>query len=232
MAGIRGQLEKIDNLSLRERVILLVGGIIILFILWLNIFHDPLQKEKTATLVNIDKKTTEVESLSLQLQVLNERKQIDPNAENRDRRDQLLSDIESTRSEILQATSELVAPERMPELLRSILKRTEGLQLVKLTGLGRTPLIETVAEDEKDNGNVKDSEEQQEDQEMQSAYKHGMKIVFEGNFLTTVEYIKKLEELDWQFFWDSIDFKVEDYPRSVSSITLYTLSLDENWIGI
>ncbi|MDX1518892.1 MAG: hypothetical protein R3318_02135, partial [Gammaproteobacteria bacterium] len=93
---------------------------------------------------------------------------------------------------------------------------------------GKTPLIEPAKADDKDAADKTETPEVQ----METAYKHGMKIVFEGDFLSTVDYIRKLENLDWRFFWDSIEFRVEDYPRSLSSITLYTLSLDQNWIGI
>jgi len=229
MAGIKEQLEKIDNLSLRERIILLVGGFILIFIIWFNFFYEPLKAEKEALRTGIEQKRSETETLALQLQVLQERKQTDPNEDNRQRREQLLADIGQSRNEIINATTYLVAPERMPELLKSILTKIEGLQLVKLNGLGKTPLLETAEKEE--NGNKADAVAGTGD-EFDIAYKHGMKIVFEGDFFSTLEYIKKLESLEWRFFWDSIEFKVEDYPRSLSSVTLYTLSLDQNWIGI
>ena len=46
MAGFKDQLEKIDNLSLRERGILLGGGLVVIFMVWFNLFHEPLMKEK------------------------------------------------------------------------------------------------------------------------------------------------------------------------------------------
>ena len=229
MAGIKEQLEKIDNLSVRERGILLGGGLVLILMLWFSVLHEPLAKEKQQLRTQIDKKQTEIETLGLQFQILNESKQKDPNLENRQRKDQLITELEQTRNEILESTQNLIAPKMMPEILRSMLAKTEGLKLVKLNGLGKTPIIDK-EKDPDDAGSKTDDSDK--DDEYDSAYKHGMKIVFEGNFLTTLDYIKKLESLEWKFFWDSIEFKVETYPRSTSSITLYTLSLDENWIGI
>lgn len=229
MAGIKEQLEKIDNLSLRERIILLVGGFILILILWFNFFYEPLNAEKEALRTRIDQKRSETETLTLQLQVLQERKQPDPNEKNRQQREQLLADIGQSRNEIISATTNLVAPDRMPELLKTVLTKIKGLQLVKLNGLGKTPLLETA--ENKEDGEKADAAADT-DYEFDTAYKHGMKIVFEGDFFSTLEYIKKLESLEWRFFWDSVEFKVEDYPRTLSSVTLYTLSLDQNWIGI
>ena len=70
MAGIKEQVEKIDNLSLRERVILLVGGFILIFTVWFNFFYEPLQVMKEALQTGIEQKHSETETLALQLQVL------------------------------------------------------------------------------------------------------------------------------------------------------------------
>ncbi|MCI0590119.1 MAG: MSHA biogenesis protein MshJ, partial [Gammaproteobacteria bacterium] len=67
---------------------------------------------------------------------------------------------------------------------------------------------------------------------LQTAYMHGLRMEFEGGYLDTLDYLRKLEALPWAFFWDSVDFKVEKYPKALGSITVYTLSLDANWIGV
>ena len=41
-----------------------------------------------------------------------------------------------------------------------------------------------------------------------------------------------LEALPWRFFWDSVSYEVEDYPRSLVRLRLHTLSLSEDWIGV
>jgi len=42
--------------------------------------------------------------------------------------------------------------------------------------------------------------------------------------------LRRLEALEWNFFWDRIEFQVKDYPDSSASIRLYTLSLTSDWI--
>ena len=59
-----------------------------------------------------------------------------------------------------------------------------------------------------------------------------MKIVFEGDFFQTVDYMRKLEKLEWGFFWDEVSFEMKEYPQASITITLYTISLNPNWIGI
>ncbi|MCG8324644.1 MAG: hypothetical protein MI673_03935 [Thiotrichales bacterium] len=226
MTALTAYMDKIDNLTLRERVILLAGGLILILLFWFNLFHEPLEKEKEALRIEIDQKRGEAETLALQLQILSGKKQEDPNERNRQRREELEAELAVSKDAIVAATTNLVAPDRMPQLLKSVLSGIPGLQLVKLNGLGKTPLIEPEP--------AAEGEEQatMTQEPFETAYKHGMRIEFEGDFLTTVQYIRKLESLEWRFFWDSVELRVQEYPRSVSSVTLYTLSMEQDWIGI
>ena len=236
MEKIREQLDKIDNLSLRERAITLGAIVVLIFIIWLTFFHDPLEDKKKSLQAQIEQQTAELVTLSTQSQVLTEKISNDPNTLNLRKRDRLNENLAASRQEILAVTRNLITPESMPEILRAILMQTKGLKLIKLNGLGKSPIISANIEDDEKSasGDKKNTDNEKRDntEEFETAYKHGMQIVFEGNFLSTLAFIEKLEALNWQFFWHSIKFEVEEYPRSISSITLYTLSLNENWIGI
>ena len=62
--------------------------------------------------------------------------------------------------------------------------------------------------------------------------KHGLMIAFEGDYMSTLSFMQEIESLEWGFFWDSLEYEVIDYPTSRVVITLFTLSLDKNWIGV
>ena len=79
---------------------------------------------------------------------------------------------------------------------------------------------------------IKKGSPKAEGDELENAYKHGLRIEFEGDYMTTLDYIRGLESLELRFLWDSLEFQVEEYPRSRVSITVFTLSLDQDWIGV
>ena len=63
-------------------------------------------------------------------------------------------------------------------------------------------------------------------------YRHGLRVEFFGGYLETIAYLRALESLQSRFLWEALAFDVEQYPRSRVAITVYSLSLDDAWIGI
>ena len=137
-----------------------------------------------------------------------------------------LNDIESA---VQASTRQLVTPENMAVILQTVLQETRGLELLHVRGLGARPVVEQAA---------KTAEESEGDRQttggnvIDNAYKHGLRIEFEGDYLDTLEYVRALEKLDWKFFWDSFEFDVIEYPRSKAAINVFTLSLRKDWIGV
>ena len=65
-----------------------------------------------------------------------------------------------------------------------------------------------------------------------NAYRHGLRIEFIGDYLTTLDYLKSLEKLEWGFFWDNFELEVKEYPDAKAAIEIFTLSLRQQWIGV
>lgn len=220
---MKDYLQRFDALTFRERLIVGLLLLLIPLYIWYVYLYEPLIKEQQSLasrteLIRNDNIELKGKIAQMQAQVKK-----DPNLANKKQIESLTASLHSTREEILQSTSNLIKPEQMPEILRSMLTQSRGLTLTSMNGLGKSQLIEPAEEDEP---------EQDESNEFINAYKHGLKISFRANFSDTVAFIKKLESLSSGFFWSSYDFSVEEYPVSSSEITLYTLSLDENWIEI
>ncbi len=74
-------------------------------------------------------------------------------------------------------------------------------------------------------------EEEEEQRVLGNAYRHGLRIVFNGSYMSTLAYVKELESLENEFIWDNLKFEITEYPDGKVSITVFTLSLDRNWIA-
>jgi MSHA biogenesis protein MshJ len=57
-------------------------------------------------------------------------------------------------------------------------------------------------------------------------------MVFQGNYLETIKYLRSLEQLDGNFFWESLEFNLTTYPDGQISLDIYTLSTERGWIGV
>ncbi len=130
--------------------------------------------------------------------------------------------IADLRKQIGQATgrekrmmSRFIPPEKMASVLQDLLQTNSTLRLLKLESLGSEPL-----------------QDNHRDKETVQVYQHGVRMVFEGNFFAIMDYLKSIESLPWKLYWDQIDYAVSDYPYAEVSITVHTLSLKKEWIGV
>lgn len=228
MNGIEKFLTRIDELSLRERAIVFGGVLIILFLGWYTWMMEPLMKEEKRLLSELDGKRSQLSTLNAQFEQMTAVMATNPEEAMRNKIIKLNRQIAGGEEDLKAATANLVAPESMPGILRKVLDKSRGLTLLKLSGLGGTPLL---VEAGNGNGN-KGGKGTAGKSDLGAAYKHGMKIEFRGNFFQTLDYMRALEDLKQGFFWDEVKFEVQDYPDSVTTLTLYTLSLNPDWIRI
>lgn len=225
-------LTRIDDLTLRERAIVFSGLMTVLFLGWYSFLIEPLAKEEKALVSELDRKRGQFQALNDQFVVMTKLQGKGRDEANRKRLAELRAEEARIKEELNGATTHLMKSEVMPDVLRQILNKSEGLELVKLSGLGRTPLVPAApAAKGEAAAQAPAADAGTAEGGLTSAYKHGMEIRFAGDFFSTLKYMRKLEQLEWGFFWDSVDFAVSEYPQSVTSIRVFTLSLNPDWIG-
>ena len=60
--------------------------------------------------------------------------------------------------------------------------------------------------------------------------KHPVTIKLTGSFADVVSYLKTLESLDWNFYWQELNYNVQQYPTAEVELKVYTLSTAEEVI--
>lgn len=227
---------KIDALSLRERAIVFIGILAVLFSVYDHFLLTPLENEQKKLVVNLNEKNAERLVLVEQLQELMKLNQEDPNKANIAKLKTLRSHLIEVQADLESSTNSLVTPKEMPKILETVLHKVGGLTLIKFKSLGVTPIV---AKDESEKNAVSAQENQTNAGDkmltannIDNAYKHGLRIEIAGDYLTTLSYLKSLEELKWGFFWDSFKLKVSEYPDANVTIEIFTLSLNQEWIGV
>jgi MSHA biogenesis protein MshJ len=232
MESLNRFLGRIDELTLRERAIVFGGLITLLFVGWYVWLMEPLMKEEKVLTAELEARRQQFAELNEQFTKLAENRRLDPNAARRTRLAALREEEKSLSEQLQGATADLVTPELMPDLLRAVLKSSSGLHLVRLTGLGSQPLVEPLAEGARQGGTPKNEGGKPAGEDvLEGAYRHGLRIEFQGDYFSTLDYLHRLEGLEWQFFWDNLHFSVSEYPRATTSIEVFTLSLSRDWIG-
>ncbi len=208
---------RIDALSLRERGMLFLVLVAVLYMLAQVALFGPQEATQKRLLAQIASQQKESATLTEQIQAILQRQSQDPDAENRRLQQALSQQVASFDTQINAAVHGVIPPQQMPKVLEEVLNRQTRLKLVHLENLGATPLLEPVAGQTADNSGI---------------FKQGVKLEFDGDYLGALAYLQALQKLPWQLFWDEIDITMDKYPSAHITIVVHTISLSEGWIGV
>jgi MSHA biogenesis protein MshJ len=208
-----------------ERVILLAGVLGLLVMTWMTLVHGALvvaQETEARSIAVTD--SLIVAEQTRQGDIRNTYTN-DPNNFALSRQRELREATEAANARLNGLYGELISPQQMSQLLTAILQNDTRLKLVSLENTPSEVLVNSVVAAD---GEVSDEVLRAGVQ----VFKHGFRMVFEGNYLETIRYLRSLEELDGNFFWDSLDFDLAAYPNGRITLDIYTLSTEEGWIGV
>lgn len=208
----------IDARHVRERAILLCAGIGLLVLSWLVFVHDPIVAAKQRETRSIASAQGRIADEQKRQDEIRKSYTGDPNAFALTRQRELRSAAETTNARLNELYGELISPRQMSQMLTSLLQRETMLTLVSLENQPSEALLQPgIGADNMPATQV---------------YKHGLRMVFEGDFLETVNYLRSLERLEGNVFWENLDFEVLEHPRARISLDIYTLSTEQGWIGV
>lgn len=221
---------KINDLSLRERALIFVAAAFMLVSLVNALLLDPplaQQKVLSAQIVQQQEKMKEIQS---QIEALQQVRRGDENSPMRQRLQRIKQELAASNDYIKKLHDRLVPAEKMPDLLEQVLRRSGNLQLVSLKTLPLTPLME---KDEGKNGAegayIAPAAAAEGGRKI---FKHGVQITVRGSYLDMLNYLVALEHFPSQMFWGAAQMKVIQYPIAELTLTVYTLSLDKDWLLI
>lgn len=111
--------------------------------------------------------------------------------------------------------NQLVAPQAMPILLEQLFDKADNLALVSMKSIAPVALF---GEQNKPN--------------QQFIYQHGIQITFEGSFFATRDFLASAENLEWKLYWQDLAYQVNQHPQATTTLSLFTLSTSEAFIGV
>jgi len=217
--------EKTAALSLRERGILAAVSVVLVLFIWSQVVFLPYEKKQKQNTVKIAELGQQVVTSSDRLSALTVLLANDPNAPLRAKQKSLKIEMAQLTSKIESRLSNLVAPEKMADLMRDVLADYKGLRLLSAKNLPVEPLqIQSMGQSIKSESNT-------EVEQQTVLFAHGFEMVLSGGYFQTLGFLQHLEAMSG-FYWQALDYKVGKYPKAEITIQISTLSLEEDWIGV
>jgi MSHA biogenesis protein MshJ len=215
--AVRQLAERIDAFSLRERGLIFVTVLVLLYFAASGLLFGPLRSQQQQLEGELRMKREQAATINAQVQKIVHEATRDPDKENAERLKVLRERLAQLDPRLARVTQSLVSPRDMARFVEQVLTRNRALQVVKIEGLAPVPV---------------EGEAAAQTAPASGVYKHGMRIEVRGRYTDLVGYLRALEDLPWRVFWGQATLASEEYPMSRLTLTIYTLSLRQSWIGI
>lgn len=210
---------RIDARTRRERVLLIAAAVTLVVLSWDALVRAPLEARHRVALASMSRMETELSAMRASERSLHE--QIA--ALSASRVEQQVAALEgriaAVNRELDARAQGLVSPNQMVEVLRALVAGDERLELVTLRNTAAEPIVTS-----KDAGATGAA--------VPRVFRHRVELVLRGEYFALLDYLRRVEGLQWRFQWDALNVATLEYPIAEAVIVISTLSFAEGWIGV
>ena len=206
--------ERIDNASLRERVLLFLATALVLVFVVNATLIVPLRDAQRRLSSDIVQNQRELHTIQSAVRRMARARDGDPDARNRERVAVLRAEIAALDGRIAEGQRRFTTPQRMRDVLEEMLEREKRLRLIDLKTLPVTDLATTQGHPGR------------------RVFRHGIELTLAGSYLDLYAYLSALEGLPTQLYWGRAEMSVSQYPVVMLKIMVYTLSFDQAWLVV
>ncbi len=222
--------ERFDSRARRERAMLaamVVGGVLLL---GFSLLVDPYLVRARVEKRTAAQAQQDIAVAREQIKIAQAQLQSDPDAAAKARVLALKQELVAADASLKQLEGGLVSPEEMNALLERMLARHASLRLISFKSLVPVNIAEQAATAA---ASVSDKDAKSTSGTAGfGLYRHGVELKLEGSYSELHAWLAQLEKSPQKLLWGDIRFAVVEHPKSVLTVTVFTLSLERAWLAI
>jgi MSHA biogenesis protein MshJ len=218
-------IQRFDAMDVRRRGLLFALALALLFFAWQSLFMDPLAARRQRAqqrLADSRQQFGKIEQLGASLGV-------DPLLNAVERNRALRARLAALDAQLQADARGYAGPQQVGTLLRDVLAARHGLTLVSLANLPPRSLMDAGPAQASTPAAAAASAV---DSDQGGPYLHPVELVVEGSYGEILEYLRALERMPWQIYWQRLDMQALDYPANRARIVVGALSLSREWISL
>ena len=208
----KAQLARIDDMSLRERAMLFASISLVILLLAYVALLDPVLRKQKSLIDRVSRDQNQINEIRGQIEHIVRA----GDAKGRHPEQVAVDALEGKIAELDRALaarqSGLIAPERLPALLKDLLGRSKGVELESLRLLPGVPVKAGTGET--------------------SLYRHGVELAVKGSYFELVRYLEELEKRSSVLLWGSVELQVDQYPEVRLRVVIHSLSRNASLLSI
>ncbi len=211
MSKLRSVSKWLNDRTVRDRLIVLSVGMIFIYFIWLATVQGSLRSTRA-------KNSRQIEQLQKQSQVyrdelMRQTKELAKLSDSTLKAQQksLQETLASLDSKLNTVVVDLMSKKHMMQTLRALLGQSNALKLLEL----KSSKPEVLAKPHDVSSN---------DASATHLYKESVTIQFQGDYFSTLAYLKNLEKDEAKVMWNELVYQVDGYPIATVSIGLSFVS--------
>ncbi len=219
-----------ESLKNRERALVLGAVCAVVYIVWYFAMNAAQRAQRERLDADLYALNQSMIVLDAEYKVLQGLSSHDPLALQK-------QELEAIRREIAEADNRLeslavglISPKKLPLVMRELLMSQTDVQLLSLKTLPPEEILLGVtapAEAAREAGSAAAPPLSDADKPLK-LYRHGVQLVIETGFHAAQNYLKVLEDSNWQFYWTGFDYQVAEFPKAIATLHVYTLSANRS----
>ena len=226
--------DKFQNTTPREQYLIILTGLVAVIFISFSFFIDENLTQTKEIKEQSQRLVSENKSTRSSITIFEEALAKSPNDKLFKQISAYEKKLKQVDEQLLRLTSELINPIQMRFALIDMLKVQKGVSLISFELLGAKPIMgkegELASDDEAKKG---DTETENLDVEPNiNLYQHGIRLKLTGKYFQLRDYLTQLEAMSWKFFWRDFQYKIKEYPLGELEIEMYSLSTNEEFIGV
>ena len=213
---LREFVERVDLMSLRERVFVFAAAAVVILALVQTLLIDAAQLREQQANERVQAADQALLQIGQTRALLGHQAGHDPDQAVRDTlagQETRLAEL-NAKLETLEHT--LIPPDRMNQVMKHVVQGAGGIEVVGFRTLSPQPVALPGATEGAPPG----------------YYRHGFEITVTGRYSALVAYLERLEALPWRLDWVGATLDAADRPLLKLTLTVQTLSLEEAWLRV
>ena len=230
--------EKIDARNLRERGLLFVCALAVVFLLWNLLVQSSFAKQQQVLNKQLQDISSQRQTLDAQVASITLALATDPNLEQKNHIAQIKAEISELDNQLGSLTQGLVSADKLPQILQEVLTKMSRLTLLRVQTLpaDELPLIVAGDVDQQATPSIQAIQASPPTTKTTSqgagVFKHSVVVRVSGSYFELLEFVRLLEVSEWRFYWEQLDYRVTRYPNADILLRVYTLSAEKGYLGV
>ncbi len=225
--AIQQLMEKIDSRVMRERVLIFLSLLAVVFVLWNFLVQGHFDKQREALVLEAQQIGSEQKALESRVTELTLALANDPAIARKNEIAHLNQRITEVETRLSGLSQGLIGVAQLPKALEDVLQKTAAVNVLQV----RTLPVDELRLTNSASGEIANSPASK-DTGGTGVYKHGVLIRVSGSYQQLLQLLTDIEALPWRFYWESLDYRVTEYPDATINIRVFTLSSEEGSLGV